>query len=221
MTQLTNSQIDKLGEQLKRSAQQGEGLDLRALDDYRISFESSTRQIEQLLTASHLTKFTQRTKSTPSIIAKLKRRPNMRLRQMQDISGFRFVVASISEQEALVAKLMILFEKHRLSDRRIKPSSGYRAVHLIVQPFDQEIEIQIRSLFQHLWAELSEMIADQGGHDLKYGGGNQRIATYLSDASDRIYIRELSLHSSGFTLSEEQVKKEFEELFTQLNLTSS
>jgi ppGpp synthetase/RelA/SpoT-type nucleotidyltranferase len=41
---------------------------------------------------------------------------------------------------------------------------------LIVTIERKPVEIQIRTLYQHLWAELSETAADMHGTQVKYGG---------------------------------------------------
>ena len=59
----------------------------------------------------------------------------------------------------------------QLVDRRKAPSKGYRAVHVIPRIGEKRIEIQVRTKLQHLWAEISERLADLMGADLKYGRG--------------------------------------------------
>ena len=50
------------------------------------------------------------------------------------------------------------------------PSNGYRAVHLVIEADDRPIEVQIRTVFQHLWAQLSERLCDTlGAPGIKYG----------------------------------------------------
>src|SRR6266704_1936073 len=65
----------------------------------------------------------------------------IRLTQIQDIAGCRIVTPDII-------------------DRRDTPSHGYRAVHVIVRHSGKLVEIQVRTALQHLWAELSEKLAD-------------------------------------------------------------
>lgn len=45
------------------------------------------------------------------------------------------------------------------------------------------IEIQVRTSFQHLWAEFSEKLSDQIDKDLKYGAGPQQFREMLADLS--------------------------------------
>jgi len=89
------------------------------------------------------------------------------------------------EQERVVSSLRALFPETSLVDRRNNPSHGYRAVHLIVKISKKAIETQIRTEEQHLWAELSEKLADTLDPGIKYGRGPARVRdqlTYLSAA---------------------------------------
>ena len=210
--QLSKSQIDRLGEQLKQASVSDVDLDLQGLDAYRLSFQETFSQAKKLLIDNNLQEFTQRTKSTPAIIAKLKRQPNTRMSQIQDIVGIRFIVAELKAQNTLADKLQGVFQKSKLIDRRAEPSFGYRAVHLIAFVAEKPIEIQIRSYFQHEWAQLSEVLADQVGHELKYGGGNERLKVFLLDLTDKIYVKEQNLFGENRTLTEMEVNTEFKQL---------
>jgi ppGpp synthetase/RelA/SpoT-type nucleotidyltranferase len=46
---------------------------------------------------------------------------------------------------------------------------GYAAVHVIVFPEDVPIEIQVRTRWQHEWADLFEKLADRVGRGIRYG----------------------------------------------------
>jgi hypothetical protein len=46
---------------------------------------------------------------------------------------------------------------------------GYRAVHVIVFPEGAPIEIQVRTEWQHEWAEFFEKLADLVGRGIRYG----------------------------------------------------
>jgi ppGpp synthetase/RelA/SpoT-type nucleotidyltranferase len=41
------------------------------------------------------------------------------------------------------------------------------------------VEIQVRTRFQHIWAEISEKYADLYGSEIKYGGGAPNIRWIL------------------------------------------
>ena len=110
---------------------------------------------------------------------------DLRLSQMQDIAGCRIIVADTLVQDAVVSRLATMFPSTTM-DRRDRPSHGYRAVHIIVRPKKRPIEIQIRTVLQHRWAELSEKAADTFGIDIKYGGGHKTVREVLDRASETV-----------------------------------
>lgn len=211
-SRFSKSKIDRLGEALRQAATATTPLDVQGLDAYRRVFEVAAEKLAQQLGSHGLDKFTRRTKSTPSIRDKLLRQPNTRLSQVQDILGFRFVVLDWFEQEELSAALASIFPSCKTYDRRTKPTFGYRAVHLVVQVDANPVEIQIRTLFQHLWSELSENFADKESQELKYGGGDKRLLAFLMDLSDNVHDRELELLKSGLRLPKGQIEEEFKAL---------
>jgi len=157
------------------------------LDDYRRSFarayEGIVRQIESKL---NLTPTGRPAKSTTAIGEKLQRE-SVRLSQIQDIAGCRLVVPDVPSQDRAVRQLTDLFPDSTVVDRRLKPSFGYRAVHVIAMQDDKPIEIQVRTHVQHGWAELSEKFSDVVDPSIKYGGGsNKDILRLLNDLSDLI-----------------------------------
>jgi ppGpp synthetase/RelA/SpoT-type nucleotidyltranferase len=119
---------------------------------------------------------------TSSIGEKLKRE-SIRLSQMQDMAGCRAVVDDVGEQDRTVEAIAAAFNDVTVLDRRLKPSHGYRAVHLVVREDGKTIEVQVRTALQHAWAEMCEKFA--GLHDpaIKYGGGPESVRDALDDAS--------------------------------------
>jgi len=117
---------------------------------------------------------TSRIKNTGTILEKLDRHGGSWLKSMHDIAGMR-IVESVDRngQDELVERLAQLFadcsRTPRIVDRRVTPSHGYRAVHVIVFPEDIAIEIQVRTRFQHEWADTFEKLADRIGRDIRYG----------------------------------------------------
>jgi putative GTP pyrophosphokinase len=107
-----------------------------------------------------------RAKSTAAIVDKL-RRESIRLSQIQDVAGCRLVVSDVVEQDSVVASFRLSFNDIDVVDRRERPSHGYRAVHIIVRVRNKAVEVQVRTLLQHLWAELSEKLADVSDASLK------------------------------------------------------
>jgi len=64
-------------------------------------------------------------------------------------------------------------------------------MHVIARSTGAAVEIQIRTSLQHLWAELSEKLADVFDPSIKYGGGEEEIRSMLADTSDLIGLSEL------------------------------
>ncbi len=121
---------------------------------------------------------------------------------MQDIAGCRAVVNDIEEQDRIVAAIATAFAGISMTDRRVKPSHGYRAVHLIVREQGKAIEVQIRTAMQHLWAELCEKCADMFDPSVKYGGGPGPLQTNLQRVAELIHAiedDEASLARAGAT----------------------
>lgn len=185
---MTSSQIDRLGERLKLP-DLGEA-DLRALDDYRRSFAPAYEIVLDVVRERLGLQPTGRSaKSTPSIVDKL-RRESIRLSQMQDIAGCRLVVPDISSQDHAINQLRNALAQVTVVDRRVRPSHGYRAVHLIVKSEGKLIEVQIRTEAQHFWAEISEKLADKLGPALKYGNGPKSLQVQLEQLSNVIATQE-------------------------------
>lgn len=111
-----------------------------------------------------------RVKTAQTLLDKL-RRNRTRLSTMQDIAGIRVVVPTMrSGQDLVVAKLLDLWPSSRIEDRRSNPSHGYRAVHVIVDTAPGRVEIQVRTPLQHVWAQVTEQVADRWGRQIRYGG---------------------------------------------------
>ncbi len=120
----------------------------------------------------------------------------MRLTQMQDIAGCRVVVSDIASQSRIIGVLERMFEV-TIIDRRARPSYGYRAVHVVAKSDGLPVEVQVRTDLQHVWAELSEKLADTFGIALKYGGGPVSIRKTLDDYSALIADFEQHLDIDG------------------------
>lgn len=187
---LTKSQVDRLGERLRAGRHSEE--DLRLLDEYRLSFQQAYQHVVEVLRVKlNLTPTGRPGKSTSSIIEKL-RRESIRLSQIQDIAGCRIVMAedieSIdehAERSILVNEVLCAeFPNARVLDRTLEPSHGYRAVHVIVHAENKPVEIQVRTIMEHLWAEISEKLADLVDPELKYGGGPEEFRRTLMDLSE-------------------------------------
>lgn len=134
-----------------------------------------------------------RIKRIPSIIAKLKRFDGMKLSRMQDLGGCRAILTSADA----VDKLVDTYEKRPPSaatfcdkdDYIASPKSdGYRSVHLVYkyQGNSQngafkglQIEVQVRSVYQHAWASAVETIDAFIGQGLKSGRGDKSWSRFF------------------------------------------
>jgi ppGpp synthetase/RelA/SpoT-type nucleotidyltranferase len=206
---LSKTQVDQLGDRLRKGSV-AEG-DLQQLDAYRRSFAESYDEIVVIVRdATQLEPTGRPVKSTTSIIEKL-RRETIRLSQMQDIAGCRLVVPNVLVQDRIVERLTGALPKAVIVDRREQPSFGYRAVHIVATVRNKQIEIQVRTELQHLWAQLSEKLADVRDPAIKYGGGDSEVQQGLSSISTVIASYEnlevqlsrlLNLQPSGLAVSE-------------------
>jgi putative GTP pyrophosphokinase len=185
----SRTQIDRLGDRLKRG--EVEEADLRLLDEYRRSFSAMHDAVVGALRERLALQPTGRSaKSTQAIVEKL-RRESIRLSQIQDIAGCRVVVSDVIEQDTVVRSVRALFDDTAVVDRRDKPSHGYRAVHVIVRVGERAVEIQVRSLLQHMWAEVSEKFADVIDPGLKYGASDDASASeFLSVMANLVAMEE-------------------------------
>ncbi|WP_371282773.1 hypothetical protein [Dokdonella sp.] len=124
-------------------------------------------------------------KSTSAILDKL-RRESSRLSQIQDIAGCRIIVDDIPKQNRAVDALNAFLTSPRIVDRRANPTHGYRAVHLVANMSGRFVEVQVRTLPQHLWAEISEKMADTIDSRIKYGEGDGEALKFLRSLSEGI-----------------------------------
>jgi len=216
----SKSQIDRLGERLKKGHVSDE--DLRLLDAYRKSFAEAYKEVEAIIrNATQLEPAARREKSTPSIIAKLQRQP-IRLSRIQDIAGCRLIVQDAVAQNQVVERLKTCLAGATIVDRRRRPSHGYRAVHVVAMAQDRPIEIQIRTEDQQLWAQLSERLSDSIDRAIKYGGGDsvtQKLLTAFSSGFENIEELEMQRDTAGAARNLKQVLRELLELVEELVLS--
>ena len=139
-----------------------------------------------------------RVKNTGTITEKLRRNGGHTLGSIHDLGGMRLVVTGgRAEQDRVGERIRQLFVDEarapRVIDRRVEPMQGYRALHLIVYPDGYPIEVQVRTEWQHLWADWFERLADQYGRGIRYGeppvgGGDaaQEMVDSLITLADQI-----------------------------------
>ena len=142
-----------------------------------------------------------RLKRVPSIFAKLRRFPTMKLSQMQDIGGARAVLPSLAEVDAL-RDLYRHRTKHGFAGEkdyvRNPKTSGYRSIHLVYRYRSDRtetynglhIELQLRTRRQHAWATAVETVGTFLGQSLKSSEGRED------------WLRFFELVGSGFAVAE-------------------
>jgi putative GTP pyrophosphokinase len=189
----TRAQIDKLGERLK--AGPIVEVDLRLLDEYRLGFADAYVAIVSLVAQQGVQPSGREAKSRSAIVEKL-RRESIRLSQIQDIAGCRVVVPGRGAQDSVARRLASVLDC-TLIDRRLAHSHGYRAVHLIARHEDLPVEVQIRTAWQHHWAETSEKLSDEIDPGIKYGQGPPDLQALMMQWSDAIERWENWLASRG------------------------
>ena len=184
----SKTQIDRLGVRLRKG--NISEADLRLLDEYRRSFSAAYEFVVGTIQQRLQLEPTGRpAKSTTSISDKLARE-SIRFSQIQDIAGCRLVVSDVAEQDRVVEALSTVFEEVEIVDRRDRPSHGYRAVHLIIKTQGKLVEVQVRTVLQHAWAELSEKLSDVVNPAIKYGGGDPNDQELLKDYGGLIVDQE-------------------------------
>lgn len=133
----------------------------------------------------------------------------MQLARMQDIGGCRAVVRTTEEADAMAEDLLGQRKwkviRHYDYIRDPKPD-GYRARHLIVEKRGQLIEVQLRTVSQHAWAELIEAADRDLGLQLKGGQGPPELREYYSVGASL-----LALSDRGETVDKRTVRR-FQEL---------
>lgn len=112
----------------------------------------------------------ERLKRLPSILGKLHRFPTMKLNQIQDIGGVRIICSDIDQLMALLPYLDEILPEYREKNRLENPApSGYRGIHRIYKKDGVCVELQIRTMLEHVWATSVESIDVLRGTAMKNG----------------------------------------------------
>ena len=169
---MSRSQIDKLGDRL-RKAEVPSNEDLVRYEEMLPQYAPAFELVKHVCADLDLVITTRFPKTAGTLVEKLKRE-SARLSQVQDIAGVRVLVdGDRSDQDAVVDALKAEFRSagHEVTvfDRRENPSHGYRAVHVIPVIEGVPVEIQVRTTFQDMWANIMERFADIYGRQVRYG----------------------------------------------------
>jgi len=170
---ISRNQLDRLGERLAASDTPSEDDQALLLQVLR-AYEDALRTVRVHLLGLGFT-VTGRLKTIGTLVDKLRREPGMRLKSVQDVAGLRIVVPGTRrDQDEVVARVVAAFAAEAkppvVRDRRILPSSGYRAVHVVVFESRLPVEVQVRTKQQDLWAQVFERLGDRWGRTIRYGG---------------------------------------------------
>jgi ppGpp synthetase/RelA/SpoT-type nucleotidyltranferase len=158
----------------------------------------------------------------PQILTKLVRHPDMKLARMQDIGGARAVLTSRDEVERIREKILENWKVDRIKDWRDggRPDTGYRALHLMVAKPDRisgeprVVEIQLRTVSEHRWAEVIMATGDRLGYPLRDGSGPPDLLEYFRLAAEVLALGDAGQVPdadlrSRFLESREQVRSYF------------
>ena len=146
---MTRSQIDKIGEKLRKAIAPDEEL-LERLQTFRGSYDATLTEVHARVVSTLAMEPTSRIKTINTIVEKLVR-SKTRLSSMQDIAGVRIVLdeqEGLEDQDEAVKQLAAVFGESRVDDLRNHPRYGYRSVHVIVRVNGLPVEIQVRTKLQ-------------------------------------------------------------------------
>lgn len=183
---VSKSAVRKAGSALRRIArgeapEDGREAVLATIDAYRRSFAKPLETVNDelvALLASHGidAEVSQRLKRMPTIVEKItQREAELDLSRMQDIGGCRIVLKT-DHVAALYDLSDIIHARWRESVRRCSDyvaeprSSGYRAIHIVIERDGRLIEVQLRTGRMHEWAELVEGLSASLGENYKQDG---------------------------------------------------
>jgi len=144
-----------------------------------------------------------RLKRMVSIRKKLRRTSNT-LRQMQDLGGCRAILRNHDDLQLLLARYRYGNSKHKFKREwdyiGTPKDDGYRSHHLLFsfnhrkpseEPFSGlNIELQLRTRWQHAWATAVEAIGLATNQDFKGGEGDADWRRLFALMSTEIAIRE-------------------------------
>jgi hypothetical protein len=169
------------------------------------TLQEFSHRIQPLLDQQPEAILAQRIKRLPSILGKLKRYPQIKLSKMQDLVGMRVILPTIEAVRNLENSLLSDENLVRHQDYISNPkATGYRGIHCVYKFVNgTQLELQIRTQQQHLWATAVEM----AGVVLGIGDGLK------TQASSDDWLEFFALLSSAFArLERAAVVAEHEDL---------
>ena len=174
----------------------------------------------------------QRLKRLDTIIDKLKRFPKMKLFRMQDLGGCRVILPTIDDVYRIKKKFQSSRIRHELHNEKDyiaipNPNTGYRGIHLIYKYFSDrrddfnglQIEIQLRSKKQHLWATAVETVGVFTQNGLKFNQGSDRWLRFFKVVSALFSVDEKSAIVDGVSTDPNEIIDELIALMRELKVT--
>jgi Region found in RelA / SpoT proteins len=163
----SRSRLDQLGRKLFKERLTHDEQD--EVDEWRYSHDETIVEVQRAL-AELGYEATTRLKNLGTIAEKIARE-HTRLTTIEDIAGARLVIGGGRvEQDEVVEQIVACFPGAKVRDRRVQPSHGYRAVHVIVNGQGRrKVELQIRTPRQQQRAQIVERLADRWGRQIRYG----------------------------------------------------
>ncbi len=165
--------------------------DLLIVESFRRTHERAMGSVERSLRGLAAGRsdvaIVSRLKRLRQIALKLSLKPSMRLSAMSDVAGCR-IVAPRGELDVLQQRIGTELQVHHVDDRRADPpSSGYRAVHMIVLDDGVRVEVQLRTPEENAWAALVEDLSRRPDTRLlKFGIGPERVLEVLAQVSRQL-----------------------------------
>ncbi|WP_433206860.1 hypothetical protein ACQP1G_20820 [Nocardia sp. CA-107356] len=170
--------------------------------DLATSVQELIKQIDlSSVLGDQIPQVSSRPKTIHTLRQKLIANPHLQLPSIVDLAGVRVEAAmDLDEQDDLavtIARELVQDFDAVVSDTRISPHSGYRALHLRARFPAGRVEIQIRTALQSAWANLYETLADNLGREIRYG-------TLPTNSKDRSEVEKALNLSASFRKIEER-----------------
>lgn len=120
-----------------------------------------------------------RAKSRITLREKLDRMGARWLPDIRDLAGVRVVgPMTLTDQDEVMRRCCdaLAAPTPKLIDRRVDPRAGYRALHAEVTFQGSLLEVQVRTLMQHAWADAYERLADTAGRSIRYSADTSHLS---------------------------------------------
>ncbi len=161
------------------------------IDTYRLTFlppmEETKAELSELFPPERGYECKCRLKKTASIQEKIVRKGLAGVEDLTDIAGCRVVLPCFSGfpevEESIQQQFTVLERESHLEDLK---GRGYRAIHYLVEKNGKTVEIQLQTVRQEMWGELSHHWAYKGPYSKVEG-----VKRYLLDLSRAIYALDL------------------------------